>query len=65
MSSIIQPPSLVRCPGPMPVSRRSFMQIGLTGMASLSWPGLLKLRAANAALPKAERQTRLDALSRQ
>jgi uncharacterized protein (DUF1501 family) len=32
------------------------MQIGLTGMATLSWPGLLKLRATNAALPKSERK---------
>jgi hypothetical protein len=33
------------------------MQFGLAGMATLSWPGLLKLRAANAALPKAERKS--------
>jgi hypothetical protein len=31
------------------------MQVGLTGFASLSWPGLLKLRAENALKPKAER----------
>ena len=40
MSSIIQPPSLVRCAGPL--SRRGFMQFGLAGMATLSWPGLLR-----------------------
>lgn len=55
MSSLIQPPSSVRCAGPM--QRRAFMQFGLTGMATLSWPSLLKLRAANAALPKSERQS--------
>jgi hypothetical protein len=33
------------------------MQFGLTGMATLSWPSLLKLRAANAALPKSERKS--------
>lgn len=55
MSSILQPPSLVRCSGPM--SRRGFMQFGLTGMAALSWPGLLKLRAENAARPKSERKS--------
>lgn len=55
MSSFIQPPSSVRCAGPM--QRRAFMQFGLTGMATLSWPSLLKLRAANAALPKSERQS--------
>lgn len=55
MSSIIQPPSLVRCAGPL--SRRGFMQFGLSGMATLSWPGLLKLRAENAAKPKGERKS--------
>ena len=39
------------------MSRRGFMQFGLAGMATLSWPGLLKLRAANAALPKTERKS--------
>lgn len=33
------------------------MQVGLTGMATLSWPGLLKLRAENAASPKSERKS--------
>ena len=49
MSGIITPSSLTRCAGPL--SRRSFMQIGLTGMAALSWPGLLRLRAENALKP--------------
>lgn len=31
------------------------MQIGLSGMASLSWPGLMRLRAENAVKPHAER----------
>jgi hypothetical protein len=31
------------------------MQVGLIGFASLSWPGLLKLRAENALKPQAER----------
>jgi uncharacterized protein (DUF1501 family) len=55
MSNIITPDSLVRCEGPM--SRRSFMQIGLAGMATLSWPGLLRLRAENALKPIGERKS--------
>jgi uncharacterized protein (DUF1501 family) len=55
MSNIITPDSLVRCAGPM--SRRSFMQIGLAGMATLSWPGLLRLRAENALKPVGERKS--------
>ena len=47
MSSSIQSPSIVRCTGPL--SRRGFMRVGLTGFASLSLPGLLRLRAENAA----------------
>lgn len=39
-------PSIIPCTGPL--SRRGFMRIGLTGFASLSWPGLLRLRAENA-----------------
>lgn len=31
------------------------MQIGLSGLASLSWPGLLRLRAENALKPRSER----------
>ncbi len=53
MSPHLQSSSLVRCAGPM--SRRGFMQIGLTGMASLSWPGLLRLRAENALKPNSEK----------
>ncbi len=45
------PPLL--CSGPL--DRRGFMSLGLTGFASLSWPGLLKLRAENAAKPSRER----------
>ena len=54
MSDIITP-SHFRCPGP--VSRRSFMQIGLAGMASLSLPGLMRLRAENALKPLSERKS--------
>lgn len=32
------------------------MQVGLTGMATLSWPALLKLRAENALKPNSERK---------
>ena len=53
MSSIIRPASIVRCSGPL--SRRGFMQIGLTGFASLGLPGLLRLRAENALKPQSER----------
>lgn len=38
------------------MSRRGFMQIGLSGLATLSWPGLLKLRAENALKPNHERK---------
>jgi uncharacterized protein (DUF1501 family) len=54
MSSIIQPPLICRCAGPH-LSRRSFMQIGLTGFASMTFPGLLQLQAANAVKPQSER----------
>ena len=37
------------------MSRRGFMQIGLGGFASLSWPGLMRLRAENALKPPQER----------
>src|SRR3954454_4634901 len=39
----------VTCPGPF--SRRGFMRLGLTGFATLSWAGLLRLRAENALKP--------------
>ncbi len=55
MSDIIHPSSHACCPGPL--SRRSFMQIGLTGMAMLSWPGLLRLRAENALKPPGSRKS--------
>lgn len=41
-----EPSSILPCAGPL--SRRGFMRIGLAGFASLSWPGLLRLRAENA-----------------
>ena len=34
------------CPGPD--SRRGFMKMGLAGFASLSLPGMLRLKAASA-----------------
>lgn len=54
MSSFVDSPSIFRCSGPV-TSRRSFMQIGLTGFASMGLPGLLKLRAENALKPQSER----------
>ncbi len=48
MNSLITP-----CAGPL--SRRGFMRIGLTGFATLSWPGLLRLRAENALKPPQEK----------
>lgn len=45
--------ALETCSGPL--NRRGFMQIGLTGFASLSYPGLLRLRAENALKPAHER----------
>ena len=44
--------SNVRCPGPVGFgqsSRRGFMKIGLAGFASLSLPGLLRIRSAQGA----------------
>ncbi|MCA9029110.1 MAG: DUF1501 domain-containing protein, partial [Planctomycetaceae bacterium] len=35
------------CPGPE--SRRGFLRMGLAGFATLSLPGILRLRAASAA----------------
>ena len=46
--------SLTRCAGPL--SRRGFMQVGLTGFAALSWPGLLRLRAENSMKPAGDRK---------
>ena len=53
MSSILTPSPFERCRGPL--GRRGFMQVGLTGFASLSWPGLLRLRAENALKPDHEK----------
>ena len=39
--------SSVNCPGPIASNRRGFMRFGLAGFASLSLPGLLRLRAGN------------------
>ena len=46
-------PRSALCSGPL--SRRGFMQVGLTGFASLSWPELLRLRAENASQPTREK----------
>ena len=43
------------CPGPGPFSRRGFMRLGLSGFASLSWPGMLRLRAEGATSPGREK----------
>lgn len=43
--------SPIYCPGPLkfgPTGRRSFLQAGLAGFASLSLPGILKLRSLQA-----------------
>jgi hypothetical protein len=53
MSSPTKASSILHCRGPM--SRRGFMQIGLSGFATLSWPGLLRLRAENATKPPQEK----------
>lgn len=54
MSSKFDSSSPFRCSGPL--NRRSFMQIGLTGMASLTWPALLRLRAENATKSLSEKK---------
>lgn len=44
-----------RCPGPFmghALDRRAFMHLGLAGFSTLSWPGLLRLRADDSAAPK-------------
>ncbi|WP_042725267.1 DUF1501 domain-containing protein [Chthoniobacter flavus] len=53
MSSLPETPSILPCSGP--IGRRGFMRIGLTGFATLSWPGLLRLRAENATKSPKER----------
>lgn len=48
MSDPFHASSVVRCPGPWQnnsLGRRSFLRMGLAGFASLSLPGLLRLRA--------------------
>jgi uncharacterized protein (DUF1501 family) len=50
MSKTRKPFSTVACPGPgarTAGSRRTFLQTGLAGFATLSLPGILKLRAAS------------------
>ena len=47
MSSPFHASSVPGCPGPDGSDRRSFMRMGLAGFASLSLPGVLKLRAEN------------------
>jgi uncharacterized protein (DUF1501 family) len=48
MSNPFYASTVPRCGGPNEFDRRSFMRFGLAGFASLSLPGLLKLRAASA-----------------
>jgi hypothetical protein len=48
-----------RCPGPVPFGpcgRRALLQAGLAGFATLSLPGLLKLRAASPAAGRGEKK---------
>ena len=51
--SIITPPISPVCTGPL--NRRGFMRVGLTGFASLSWPGLLRLRSEASPAPSREK----------
>ncbi|MEZ5430691.1 MAG: DUF1501 domain-containing protein [Verrucomicrobiales bacterium] len=44
-------------PGPSSLDRRGFMQLGLAGMAGLTWPGLNRLRAESGR-PAAKRHER-------
>ena len=39
--------SLRHCPGPNAEQRRGFLRMGLDGFASLSLPGMLRLRASS------------------
>lgn len=43
-SSVSRP---LDCPGPLAPARRSFLKMGLAGFASVSLPGILRLRAAS------------------
>jgi uncharacterized protein (DUF1501 family) len=47
MSNPFHATTVPLCPGPDGADRRSFMRIGLAGFASLSLPGILRLRAEN------------------
>src|SRR5262249_57689081 len=42
-----------RCAGPH--ARREFLRLGLAGLASLTWPGLLRLRAETPGRPREEK----------
>ncbi|MEI6871122.1 MAG: DUF1501 domain-containing protein [Verrucomicrobiota bacterium] len=53
MSTHTDPASILSCSGPL--NRRGFMQIGLTGFASLGLSGLMRLRAENATKPDAQK----------
>lgn len=43
------------CPGPLGATRREVLRVGLSGFATLSLPGLLRLRAASAGETPGER----------
>ena len=43
------------CPGPVRMGRREFLRVGLAGLAGLTLPGLMQLRARAAATPRRER----------
>jgi hypothetical protein len=47
MSNPFHATTVPLCPGPDGADRRGFMRIGLAGFASLSLPGILRLRAEN------------------
>ncbi len=53
MSSPESPSPIIPCTGPL--NRRGFMRLGMMGFASLSWHGLLRLRAENATKPAGEK----------
>ena len=53
MSSPTRASSLLHCRGP--IRRRGFMPIGLSGFATLSEPGLMRLRAKNTTKPPQEK----------
>ena len=60
MSDPFSASSLYRCPGPdgySRASRRGFMRVGLAGFASLSLPGVLRLRAENPAPPEGQKKS--------